>query len=246
MMRSHCIEGIIRHHECDARGEMKLHCLLDRMQDAAAEHAAKLNVGMEDLAEMQLIWVLSRLKIRLSKPLKLGALLNVLTYPSGVERIFAHRCYDLTVGGERYGVAGSFWLPVNRVSGRPVNARKVLSPEIINAADVEKFFPEMDKLPDFSGADCGSRSVGAGDVDLNGHLNNAVYARWITDILGEKTGSRAVGVREIQLNYLKAGQFGEEILLTAAADERGKFAVSGRKTDGTAVFQAAGEVAVSR
>ena len=47
MTFQHKIAGNIRHHECDSRGELKLHCLLDRLQDAAAEHAATLNVGMD-------------------------------------------------------------------------------------------------------------------------------------------------------------------------------------------------------
>ena len=61
-MYKHEISGSIRHHECDSHGEIKLHCLMDRMQDAAAEHAAMLKVGMDELAGMKLIWVLSRLQ----------------------------------------------------------------------------------------------------------------------------------------------------------------------------------------
>lgn len=239
-MRKHFTEGVIRHHECDAAGAMKLHCLLDRMQDAAAEHAALLDVGMEDLAEMHLIWVLSRLRIRLLEPLKLGALLRVVTYPTGVERIFAHRCYEIILDGRRAGVAGSFWLPVNTVTRRPVNAKKVLPAEILDAAGLEKFFPEMEKLPDCGGAEWEVRRVGAGDVDLNGHLNNAVYARWITDFLGDRLAVKAPRVREIQLNYLNAGQFGETVILSGTTDGGGGFALSGRKEDGTEVFQASG------
>lgn len=242
-MYKHEISGNIRHHECDARGELKLHCLLDRLQDAAAEHAAILNVGMDELAEMQLIWVLSRLQIHLDRPLTLGEALQVTTYPSGVQRIFAHRCYDLRIAGKRVGYAGSFWLPVNTVAGRPVNARKVLPPEIMDLPDVEKFFPAMDKLPEISAEICASYKIGAGDVDLNRHLNNAVYARWISDVLGEKFNSQAVRVQEIQLNYLSSGISGETILLRGEIQSDGSFVVSGEKKDGTAVFQAAGKVA---
>ena len=240
MIYQHQILEKIRHHECDADGLLKLHSLLDRMQDAAAEHAAKLNVGMEDMAEMSLIWVLSRLKIRLQEPLSLGDELLVRTYPSGVQRIFAHRCYELIVDDKRMGYAGSFWLPVNRQNGRPVNAKKVLPPEIMELPDVEKFFPDMDKLPDECGEICTSRLVGAGDIDLNLHLNNAVYARWISDVLGEKYNSMSVKVREIQLNYLASGKFGDEIFLRARTESDGKFLISGEKSDGTAIFQAGG------
>lgn len=240
MIYQHEITGAVRHHECDASGELKLYSLLDRLQDAAAEHADKLNVGMYELAEMRLIWVLSRLKIRLDQPVSLGDDLKVITYPCGVQRIFAQRCYDLRIGGKRVGCGGSFWLPVNMVTGRPVNAKKVLPPEIMDLPDVEKFFSDMDKLPDDCGDICASRIVGAGDIDLNRHLNNAVYARWIMDILGEKYHSYAVKVREIQLNYLSSGQFGEEIFLRAKAESDGRFLISGEKGDGSAVFQAAG------
>lgn len=242
MIYQHEISEKIRHHECDANGEIKLHSLLDRLQDAAAEHAGILNVGMEDMAEMCLIWVLSRLQIKLYKPLLLGQTLTVKTFPSGIRRVFAHRCYDLLVDGERAGIAGSFWLPVNMAANRPVNVKKVLPSEIMDLPEVEKFFPDMDKLPDVSEPVNSSRTVGAGDVDLNRHLNNAVYARWISDILGEKYSQMAVKVREIQLNYLNAGQHGEDIFLRAQADADGKFLISGEKSDGTAVFQAAGIV----
>lgn len=239
-MYKHIISGIIRHHECDANGELKLHCLLDRMQDAAAEHAGRLNVGMEELAEMQLIWVLSRLQIRLDRSLRLGEELEVKTYPAGVQRIFAHRCYELSVNGSRVGCAGSFWLPVNVANNRPVNAKKVLPPEIMSMPDVEKFFPDMDKLPENNGDICSVFRVGAGDVDLNRHLNNAVYARLITDILGEKYQRIHIPVHEIQLNYISAGQPGEEIFLRADCDGNGKFLISGERADGSAVFQSAG------
>ena len=242
MIYQHEIEENIRHHECDANGKLKLHSLFDRLQDAAAEHAAKLNVGMDELAEMRLIWVLSRLKIDLFEPLKLGDLLKVTTRPTGVQRIFAHRCYELGVDGRRMGIAGSFWLPVNTISGRPVNAKKVLPADILDVPEAEKFFSDMDKLPAVSSPVCVSYRVGAGDVDLNRHLNNAVYARWVTDLLGEKLNTFSPQVKEIQLNYLSPGQFGEEIFLRADAEKNGSFSVSGEKADGSAVFQAQGKL----
>ncbi|MBO5668365.1 MAG: hypothetical protein J6S43_04495 [Lentisphaeria bacterium] len=239
-MYQHHISGNIRHHECDADGGLKLNCLLDRLQDAAAEHAQFLNVGMSELAEMKLIWVLSRLKIRLDHPLKLGDMLDVRTYPSGVQRIFAHRCYELLSGGRRAGYAGSFWLPVNMLSGRPVNARKVLPPEILELPEVEKFFPDMDNLELPETDICAERRIGAGDVDLNRHLNNAVYARWTVDVLGDVLQEVSPQVREVQFNYLSSGQFGESVFLKAATGSDGKFTVSGEKEDKTPLFCAVG------
>ena len=242
MFYSHRIAGKIRHHECNAAGNMKLHNLLDRLQNAAAEHAAILNVGMDEMAEMQLIWVLSRLQLHLFEPLPLGKILEVTTFPAGIQRIFAHRCYDLRIDDKRIGFAGSFWLPVNAAANRPVNVKKVLPPEIRELPEVEKFFPDMDKLAPASGEICRSYKVGAGDIDLNRHLNNAVYARWISDSLGEKLNTFEFAVQELQINFLSAGQFGEEIFLRADAGKNGSFSVSGEKADGSAVFQAQGKL----
>lgn len=242
MIYQHTIAGMIRHHECDMHGELKLHSLLDRLQDAAAEHAARLNVGMDELAAKQLIWVLSRLKIQLFRPLLLGEELEVITYPSGVERVFAHRCYDLRINGERVGCAGSFWLPVNAAAGRPVNVKKVLPPGIVDLPEVEKFFPDMDKLAGDYPEEAGFKTVGAGDIDLNRHLNNAVYGRWITDILGEKYRSGAVRVTEVQINFSASGFLGDKVILSFSAAGDGVFSIAGKKEDGSMVFQASGKV----
>jgi acyl-ACP thioesterase len=214
------------------------------MQDAAAEHASVLNVGMEELAAKELIWVLSRLQIHLDESLPLGEVLQVKTFPTGVQRIFAHRCYDLRIGGNRVGYAGSFWLPVNLGSGRPLNAKKILPPGIVDIPDVEKFFSDMDKLPECSGDIVAEYRIGAGDIDLNRHLNNAVYARWITDVLGNKYGRMSVRVSDIQLNYLSSGQFGETVAIRAEFPSADEFLISGEKSDGTPVFQAGGKVSV--
>ena len=52
MIYQHEITERIRHHECDANGELKLHSLFDRLQDAAAEHAGNAPyLGLEPFAD---------------------------------------------------------------------------------------------------------------------------------------------------------------------------------------------------
>jgi hypothetical protein len=55
-------------------------------------------------------------------------------------------------------------------------------------------------------------------------------------------GTFNFAVEELQINFLSAGQFGEEIFLRAAAEKNGFFSVSGEKADGTAAFQAQGKL----
>ena len=239
-MNYHMSSSQIRHHECDADGFLKLHSLFDHLQNAAAEHASLLSVGMDELAELQLIWVLSRMKFTLDRPVKLGEILDIKTYPCGLERIFAHRSYDLLIDSKRVGCAGSLWLPVSVANNRPVNAKKILPENMLGSPDLEVFFTGLDKLPDFSGVLCGEYLVGAGDIDLNNHLNNAVYARWCADALGKMLDKNAVWVGEMQVNYLSSCFRGEKVNVFFGTADDSRFLIYAEKDSGEKVFQAAG------
>jgi len=200
MSDTHTLCGIVRHHQCDANGYAKLAALLDYLQDAAAEHAGLLGFGMEEMRKNGLIWVLSRLKFTMSSPLKLGEKWEVLTYPSGLEKIFARRQYRITSGGRTILTAGSDWLILRAGSGRPLNPAKALPTAMPENPDREIFFPSLEKLPPCGGNRHGLFRVGMGDVDLNRHLNNAVYGRWITDFLGEERPGTVPWIRSMQIN----------------------------------------------
>ena len=70
--------GMVRHHECDAAGKLKLNAMLDYFQDAAARHADELHVGMNDIYNGGFIWVLSRLKIQVDIMPALGDKLEII------------------------------------------------------------------------------------------------------------------------------------------------------------------------
>ena len=55
----------VRHHACGPDGTLKLHVLFDYLQDAAAQHADHLGVGIRFLAEHRMLWVLSRIRLRI-------------------------------------------------------------------------------------------------------------------------------------------------------------------------------------
>ena len=231
---------LVRHHECGPQGNMKLQLLLDCLQDIAAEHAEQLKCGMEDLMVSKRIWVLSRLRIRILRFPALKDELEMLTYPAGHDRLSAFRQYNISCGGEELVQGSSAWVMLDGTTYRPIPMDKAFTAPLPANEEKTRYFEKFEKFPPFEeGVNCSFR-VGAGDIDLNLHLNNAVYARWISDVLGEKYNSMSVKVREIQLNYLASGKFGDEIFLRARTESDGRFLISGEKSDGTAIFQAGG------
>lgn len=228
----------VRHHECDPTGHLKLHALLDYLQDAAAIHAQQMGFGMEDLQRTGLIWVLSRLKLTIEQMPRLGEKLTVETYPTGLEKLFATRQYCVR-NSDRILVKGtSAWLILDRETYQILPPVRVLELEMPRNENAERFHPLPGKICAPERIDSRrSYLVGHADIDLNDHLNNAVYARYLTDLFENNPI-----FNEVQFNFLRAGQLGDQIAcaLTLASD--GTFYCDGIAKDDTRFFQATGSV----
>lgn len=222
--RSH----IVRHHECGADGKMKLPLLMDCLQDIAAEHAEKLGCGMEDLQEAKRIWVLSRLKIRVLRFPELKEDLELLTYPSGHDRLFAHRQYSISANGEEVIQGSSAWLMLDGTTYRPQPMEKVFAVPLPTNDDRPRYFEKFEKIADVEADNVVSYTVGTSDIDLNLHLNNAVYARYIEDLLGVIAPGSEKRIKELQINFQHAGQLGDKIECAGVTDGN-IFRISGGK-----------------
>ncbi len=228
----------IRHHECDPHGRLKLHCLMDYLQNAAAEHADMLGFGMDDLGQRNLIWVLSRLKLTIARMPRLGEKLTVETYPTGVEKIFALRQYCIRSESEILVGGTGAWLVLDRRSYRIMPPDRVMTPDMPLNESEERFHPLPGKLPPH-GAAGQQQSFRAGwaDTDLNDHLNNAVYARYLTDLFPSVPDFSTV-----QINFVKSAKPGDSVNCTLELLPDGRFSGSGKDDSGKEYFQAAGEI----
>lgn len=202
---------LVRHHECGPEGNMKLQLILDCLQDIAAEHAEKLKCGMEDLIASRRIWVLSRLKIRILRFPGLKEELRLLTYPSGHDRLSASRQYNISCKGEELVQGSSAWVMLDGTTYRPIPMDKAFEAPLPRNEDKPKYFEKFDKFPPFEENHLCSFCVGAGDIDLNCHLNNAVYARYIEDVLERLQPGASQQISELQINFQHAGQLRDEI-----------------------------------
>lgn len=238
--------GMIRHHECDAAGKVKLPVLLDYFQDAAAQHADILQVGMNDISGGGFIWVLSRLKLQIDTMPALGDRVEVITYPAGFSRIFANRQYLMRCNGTDAVRGTSEWLLINPVTGRPANPAKSLPATLPKNEDMPRWFTDLDKLNCSGGTPCGAYTVGMGDVDLNRHLNNAVYSRWLIDALGNLRPGTIPLIKSVQINFLREGVPGHRIELFGLWQDDGSFSLCGVwQESGETAFQAEGNAAIS-
>ncbi len=208
----------VRTSEADMFGLARLDALFGCFQEAAGHHARDLGVGREHLDTQGCFWVLSRCWMRVRRYPAWGKEFVVRTWPQGVRRLFALRHFRLLdPGGEEFGSGISAWVILDAAKHRPVRPgpfleHLVLPDEPDVDGDVLEKQPAVAELPEL-----GRLVVPYSDLDVNRHVNNAAYVRWILDSFGEEYHERHQ-LRSIRIDYLAETLLGETILIQSQSD----------------------------
>jgi medium-chain acyl-[acyl-carrier-protein] hydrolase len=227
--------------DSDFTGRLALSSLFERFQDIAGLHATHLNVGFDELRESGVAWMLSRIKLNIERLPKWGETVTLRTWPKGVDRLFALRDFRLTSdSGSILALATTCWLLVDLEKGRPRR---------IESLNVDLQFPgaeqAINEIPDKITApqslvQAYERSILASELDVNEHVNNAHYVRWVMDCF-DAAQLRARTVRSLQINYLDQARYGDRIgiLVSKESDAPSAQYFEGvSKKNGEKVFQA--------
>ena len=175
----------LRTRDCDLNGKWRPGAILESMQEAAGAHSLLLGCGREDLLRQNIVWVLSRCELHMSRYPAAGETVTVHTFPTACRICFFPRYFLFTDGhGELIGKAGTLWLLLD------TNTRRMLPP-----GEVGKLIPDNKdlsvpmNLPATVGNLQGEEFVSTyqpvyTDLDVNGHVNNTRYADWLCNALG--------------------------------------------------------------
>ncbi|MBR1589216.1 MAG: hypothetical protein IJ658_12935 [Kiritimatiellae bacterium] len=174
----------VRSYEAGIANHVTLPTLCNYMQEAAGVNAARLGWGIQALQAEGLTWMLSRLRVSVTRYVPWGETITVRTWPSGVKgRLIAKRCFlGLGGKGEELFRASSEWLYVD------IAAQKI--------AKLPESFADLVPAgtPDFELADIGGKFAhlpsveGCADIltrhsdlDFNDHVNNVHYVEWMLE-----------------------------------------------------------------
>ena len=118
----------VRYYEVGPSRLVRPATLLDYLQDAAAEHASLLHIGVQDLHHRDLTWVLSRLHLTVERYPGVGETVTVRTWPSTRGSLSSYREFEvLDQAGEIVARATTAWVVLDLVRRRPVRLADVLS-----------------------------------------------------------------------------------------------------------------------
>jgi len=201
----------------DAFGALSVPGLAGFLGEAAGRHADALGVGVEALMSRGLTWVLGRQRFEIAAPPRLGERLEVETWPSGIDRVFALR--DFVVrgpdGGERVR-AITQWIVMDLATRRPVRPRTVLDARFAEALPHAMEFTDG-KLPEPAAWDGERRfPIRYADIDRNLHANNGSYVAWAIEAMPRAAWERDRLVA-LEVQFLAECGLGSTIVSRVAA-----------------------------
>jgi medium-chain acyl-[acyl-carrier-protein] hydrolase len=232
----------IRSFEVDFRNRLHLNVLFHLLQETATNQIERQGVGVEVLRNRNEAWVLSRLLLEMDRYPGWGEEVRVRTWPRGIERLFAHRDFQVAAAdGAIVGRATSYWLLVDLKTRRPKRPREVFE-HMPTAPDRKALVVNPEKLPPLKNPErVITVEVGYSRLDLNHHVNNAHYTEWILDAF-PMSRHEAFQVARLQVNFQAETKAGDQVTLsraTLAEDPLPAYGIEGLKDDGkTLAFQA--------
>jgi medium-chain acyl-[acyl-carrier-protein] hydrolase len=164
-------------------GTLRPVMLMNEFQAMADMHANILGVGREYCAEHNIGWVVTHYMADIKELPNEREEIRITTWPARHEGVKAIREFEVRGADGRLMVsATSQWIVINLETRRPLRLAEAMPEwEYIPERALER---EFDKLPDFESPDAMEFRVRNDDIDINRHVNNAVYTTWATESLG--------------------------------------------------------------
>ena len=213
---SHFKNFTVSSYECDQNLNLKTHCLFQWFSEIAWEHAKKLNFGFEELNSTDYYWVLLGMNVRIEKLPVWQQKIKLQTWPSGIEGLYFSREFMLFDESDNLLVAArSTWLIYNRQTNRPIiPTGKEFEYKTNNTKAVETNFSKLKAQSNFDK----KFNVIANytDIDLHKHVNNAVYIKWIENIMKDIFPNK---ISEIKIQYIKEVKIDDVIEISVKQED---------------------------
>jgi len=201
----------VRYYEVGPSRLVRPATLLDYLQDAAAEHAAILSYGVQALHHRDLTWVLSRLRLTVGRYAGVGETVLVRTWPSTRGSLSSYREFEvLDPAGEIIARATTAWVVLDMVRRRPVRIAEVVPDYPLEPRRaIAEEFPPLPR-PERSEREV-QFTVRQSDLDMNRHVNNAVYVGWALESAPEEIAGTLKPV-DIEVGFRAEALAGDTVI----------------------------------
>lgn len=176
---------VIEPKDVDLKGRATMASVFDYMMRTAHLHAQRYKLGMYDIREQNLSWVILRAVVEMETVLRANDTFSIVTWVSECNRLSCVRNFIILDAGEKeIGHAVTQWSIIDHTTRRPVNLLEM--PRIIRHMHPEYptcgLYPKkIQPLQEYDSRN--SHRVVYSDLDFNGHVNSLKYLQWMLDQL---------------------------------------------------------------
>ena len=226
----------LRWMDFDRYGRLKPQALLDIMQDVATIQAMDMRISDQDLRAKGVFWVVTRIKLEiLAQPERFESV-TVRTWPHTQTKLsFLRDFFIHNEAGDLIAKATSEWMLISYEKRSFASALLAYDgPQDFDEARAFESKPKKIKNLDAEPDSSIEVTPGFSDFDQNGHLNNAMYARLITDALAL---DETHGLKSLQIDYRHEVRAGSALTIQTLHED-GAIKVRGLLEDGQVAFMA--------
>lgn len=208
----------VRAHEADGTGAVRPDILCDYLQDAAAHHAHHLGLGAGQLEGGDLAWVLSRLVLEVEDLPRWQQAVEVTTWPSGRQGIFATRDFELRTGGDIVARATTAWFLIDVSRRRPARLPEAVT-ELTLPERPRGLVDDFGRISRIPAGDSivETRRAGYTDIDMNQHVNHVRYLAWALDSMGAEWLATH-RVRRLEMQFKNEALLGQTLRVVRAPE----------------------------
>lgn len=221
--------------QCTPNGYLKYTDLCNLLQLTAAAHSELGGISFSDMQEFNQAWVLSRMRVEISKLPKWKDTVTIKTWINTLENSRSVRALEVYVNGIKVVGSETFWVVINTEKRRPeALALPFEHFEIFpEKKATEKSFSKIQLVDDKE--DVLHKVVVLSDLDIVNHVNNVKYLEWCLDfvpselILNQKIDSFEMNfMKELSLKdqvKIHESEIDNNTIFSITKDEKTSFAL---------------------
>jgi len=217
--KKYCKTYEIKTYEGDTDSSLRIPTLFNIFQDAADESATSLGLGMEFCLQKGKAWIGSNYYVDIKRLPKIHEKIRIETWPSEQKLLTATRDFRIFDTNENEIIsASSQWILIDFARKRPLSLKDNLpSYTLIEERAVDTDFPKITEPQNISIRK--TFGVRFDDIDINRHVNNAVYPLWASEAV-ENDFRLKNEPSHIEIAFKKECHLGEEVEVLTQKDDQ--------------------------
>ncbi len=197
--------------------KLGLYGILGFLQDIASEHADMLGFGYSNMIEQGYFWVLTQQKLRMDKWPNWLDDVTIVTWAMPIEGFKAYREFEIFVNNNKIGECSTTWMTLDTSSRKPIIPDFISEKDRIRKDYSIGFKAGKVKLPQ-NMKQVGVFKVYNSDIDMNKHVNNTRYTKWILDSIPVEQYKK-LNIVDYEINFTGETFLGDNIIINSSLYE---------------------------